>query len=166
MAKLLQAAISLATKAHEGHEDPPGLPYILHPMRVMLSLAREDDARLDEHLLCVAVLHDVAERAGVKARELEAAGMPRAVVRAVQLLTHDPDDAYADYVIRLARDGLARRVKLADLMDNADLRRVTFRAGKAKKDSRRVVRYAASYKFLTGQMTAREYKAAMARAEP
>ena len=46
-------------------------------------------------------------------------------------------------------------------MDNADLRRVTFRGDKIKKDSRRVVRYAASYKFLTDQMSESAYRRAM-----
>ena len=39
---LLQRAIDLAVSAHRGAEDPPGEPYILHPMRVML---RFDDAK-------------------------------------------------------------------------------------------------------------------------
>ena len=63
------------------------------------------------------------------------------------------------------RDALARAVKIADLMDNADLRRVTFRAAKSKKDSRRVIRYAASYKYLTDQLSESSYRKAMRRGE-
>ena len=62
-------------------------------------------------------------------------------------------------------DSLARAVKLADLSDNADLRHVTFRPEKKKKDTRRVVRYAASYKFLTGQIDEAAYRDAMRKAE-
>ncbi|MDB5296219.1 MAG: relA, partial [Phycisphaerales bacterium] len=103
--------------------------------------------------------------AGVTLAGLRAAGMPPPVVRAVELLTHDPAESYADYVVRLKPDRLARAVKLADLADNADLRRVTFRAGKGKPDTRRVVRYAASYKFLTDQADEAGYRKLMRRGE-
>jgi (p)ppGpp synthase/HD superfamily hydrolase len=164
MASLLQRAIDLAVKAHREGEDPPGEPYIVHPMRVLLAVSQLDDAQQDERLRCVAILHDTIERGGVTAKELKAAGMPKDVIEAVKLLTHEASVTYADYVVRLKPNRLARAVKLADLMDNADLRRVTFRAGKAKKDEPRVVRYAASYKFLTGQMSEKEYRAAMTTA--
>lgn len=162
---LLQKAIDLAARAHRAAEDPPGEPYIVHPMRVLLAVSQAHDAAQDEPLRCVAVLHDTIERGGLTADDLRKAGMPKKVVRAVELLTHRDDVSYADYVVALAGDELARRVKLADLLDNADLRRVTFRAGKLKKDVPRVVRYAASYKFLTGQMSGKDYRAAMRHGE-
>lgn len=164
MPSLLQKAIELAVKAHRRGEDPPGEPYILHPMRVLLRLSEADDAHQDERLRCVAILHDTIERAGLSKKDLLRAGMPSAVVRAVQLLTHEDGISYADYVIRLKRDRLARTVKIADLLDNADLRRVTFRANKAK-DRKRVVRYAASYKFLTDQISEKAYRQIMQHAE-
>jgi (p)ppGpp synthase/HD superfamily hydrolase len=165
MASKLQKAIELAVKAHRDAEDPPGEPYIIHPLRVMLRLSEVDDARQDQDLRCTAVLHDTLERSSMTAKQLLAAGIPERVVRAVRLLTHRSGVTYADYVIRLKRDALARAVKIADLMDNADLRRVTFRAAKSKKDSRRVIRYAASYKYLTDQLSESAYRKAMRRGE-
>lgn len=164
MATRLQKAIELAVKAHHGSEDPPGEPYIVHPMRVLLAVSQEDDSHQNEELRCVAILHDTPERTKLTAADLKAAGMPRAVVRAVQLLTHRRDDRYADYVIRLKQDPLARTVKIADLLDNADLRRVTFRADRGK-DRKRVIRYAASYKFLTDQIDETEYRMIMKHAQ-
>ena len=41
-------------------------------------------------------------------------------MRAVKLLTHGKGTSYADYVVKLAKDPLAKAVKIADLMDNAD----------------------------------------------
>jgi (p)ppGpp synthase/HD superfamily hydrolase len=152
-------------KAHRTGEDPPGEPYIVHPFRVLLRVSHADDAHQDAHLRCTAILHDVLERGHLTAKALRAAGMPARVVRAVQLLTHRKGTTYADYVVRLKPDALAREVKIADLMDNADLRRVTFRAGKMKKDTRRVTRYAASYKFLTDQISESAYRRAMRRGE-
>jgi len=161
---LLQRAIDLAVDAHRGQEDPPGEPYIVHPMRVLLRVSQMDDAHQNELLRCVAILHDVLERTKVTARDLKNAGIPKSVIQAVKLLSHDKADSYADYVVQLKSNKLAATVKVADLLDNADLRRVIFRAGK-QKDYRRVVRYAASYKFLTGQMTEKQYRQTMKAGE-
>ncbi len=164
MASLLQKAIEVAVAAHGAGEDPSGEPYIVHPMRVMLAVSQGDDAHQHERLRCVAILHDTLERGGLGAKDLRKAGMPAEVVAAVELLTHEEGVSYADYVVKLSANELARAVKVADLLDNADLRRVTFRAGK-KKDRKRVVRYAASYKFLTRQMDEAGYRKAMEKGE-
>jgi len=164
MPSLLQKAIDLAVRAHRDSEDPPGEPYIIHPMRVMLKVSQTEDAHQDEQLRCVAILHDTLERTDLKVDDLKEAGMPKEVVQAVRLLTHDDDVSFSDYVIKLRPDRLARAVKIADLMDNADLRHVTFRPEK-NKDRKRVIRYAASYKFLTDQMSEEEYRRAMKDAE-
>ena len=133
-------------------------------MRVLLAVSKGDDSHQDGHLRCVAILHDTIERTSLTARDLKAAGMPKAVVLAVELLTHDDDTPYVDYVVKLKENPLAKAVKIADLLDNADLRRVTFRAAKGK-DRKRVIRYAASYKFLTGQVDEIAYRAMMKHGE-
>jgi (p)ppGpp synthase/HD superfamily hydrolase len=154
----LQRAIDLAVAAHRDMEDPPGDPYILHPLRVMM--------RFEEPLLqAAAVLHDTIERAGLTAADFRRAGLPEKVLRSVQLLTHDKKTTYADYVVRLSKDKMARAVKIADLMDNADLRYVDFPPGKPKKGTRRVVRYALSHAFLTGRIAVKEYRRLMKNAE-
>ena len=164
MGSLLEKAIDLAVEAHRGSEDPPGEPYIVHPMRVLLSMSQADDAHQQERLRCVAILHDTLERSTLTASDLKAAGMPKSVVRAVQLLTHDADTSYVNYVVKLKPNALARTVKIADLLDNADLRRVTYRPGKGK-DRKRVIRYAASYKFLTDQIDEKAYRRLMEHGE-
>ncbi|SEN94652.1 hypothetical protein [Paenibacillus sp. OV219] len=50
----LNKAIELAALFHEGQKDKSGQPYILHPLRVMMSLEAED-AKI------VGVLHDTIE---------------------------------------------------------------------------------------------------------
>lgn len=50
----LELAIQLAAAAHNDQTDKAGQPYILHPLRVMLAMATEEE-RL------AAVLHDVLE---------------------------------------------------------------------------------------------------------
>ena len=161
MVDLLSKAIALAVAAHEGQEDLPGEAYVLHPLRVMATVAPPGGGRPAERLRCVAALHDVLERTSTTVDDLRRAGMPAVVVRAVQRLTHDDDMPYAEYVIKLKHDPLARTVKIADLMDNADLRRVTFRATKLKKDLPRLARYAASYQFLTDAIDEKTYRRIM-----
>ena len=50
----LEKAIKIAVEAHTGQVDKGGNPYILHPLRVMLSLDTEEER-------IVGVLHDVVE---------------------------------------------------------------------------------------------------------
>ena len=50
----LEKAIKIALEAHTGQVDKGGNPYILHPLRVMLSLNSEEER-------IVGVLHDVVE---------------------------------------------------------------------------------------------------------
>ena len=52
---MLEAAISLAVRTHQGQVDKAGQPYILHVLRVMFSVSSE----LEQ---IVAVLHDVMNR--------------------------------------------------------------------------------------------------------
>ena len=50
----LERAIVIAAEAHAGMKDKGGAPYILHPLRMMLSVPSEEEQ-------IVAVLHDVCE---------------------------------------------------------------------------------------------------------
>jgi len=154
----LQRAIDIAVAAHRNMEDPPGEPYILHPMRVMLRFA-------DPELMTVAILHDTIERAGVTADDLRDAGLSEEVIAAVELLTHREGVSYADYVVTLKPNKLARPVKMADLQDNADLRHVDIRADKPRKSRHRTARYAFSYKFLNDELSEDEYRSLMSKAE-
>jgi (p)ppGpp synthase/HD superfamily hydrolase len=66
----------------------------------------------------VAVLHDVLEDTDLDMNDLVGAGFPADVVAAVLALTHRPEQTYEQYIEEVARDPLARVVKLADLADN------------------------------------------------
>jgi len=151
----LEKAIALAAQAHAGQHDKQGLPYILHPLRVMMRV--EDDlARI------VAVLHDTLEDTDVTAADLRREGFGDDVIEPLELVTHDKHEPYADYVARCARHRVARQVKLADLEDNSRLDRALLRAESVERDLKRINRYQLSYKFLSGGLTEAEYRAAMA----
>ena len=67
----------------------------------------------------VAVLHDVIEDTSVTAEDLRREGFDEDVLAALECLTHRKGEPYADYVVQCKGDEIARRVKLADLEDNA-----------------------------------------------
>lgn len=76
------------------------------------------------HQRMAAVLHDVVEDTAITLDDLRTRGFPRAVVAAVDALSRRPDEPYLDFVRRAARNAVARPVKLADLRDNLDPRRL------------------------------------------
>ena len=109
---MVNRALRLAYRAHAGQLDCGGVPYIFHPYH----LAEQMD---DERSICVALLHDVVEDTPVTLEEIQRE-FPSEIAEAVALLTHDPSTDYFAYVRRLKANPLARKVKLADLMHNAD----------------------------------------------
>src|SRR3954451_16485792 len=134
----IEKALQIAARAHEGQVDKEGLPYILHPLRVMDGV-EGPEARV------VAVLHDVIEDTSVTADDLRREGFAEAVVAAVLCVTHRKGEPYADYVVRCKGDGVARRVKLADLEDNCRLGRTILRLDRIEHDLARIRRYVLSY---------------------
>jgi len=127
----LETAILLAAQAHQGQVDKAGKPYILHPLRMMLALQ-------SEHEMMAAVLHDVVEDTPHTLDDLQQLGFPAPVLAAVECLTRRADETYEMFIERLRPNSLARAVKLADLEDNMDVRRL---ASIDESDWRRLRRY-------------------------
>ena len=124
--QLVKTACSILFQAHRDDLDKGGYPYVFHPFY----LATQMD---DEASTCVALLHDVIEDHGDRYSfdDLVRAGFPDSVIHALRLLTHESGVLYMDYVKALAKDPIARKVKLADLRHNSDPRRLNgVRAGK------------------------------------
>jgi len=113
----LDRAIEIAVNAHRHQLDKGGAPYILHPLRVMLAMET-----LEERI--AAVLHDVVEDSNVTLDNLKQEGFSDEVVVAVGMLTRKKDEDYKTFIRRVSVNKLARRVKMADLQDNMDLRRI------------------------------------------
>ena len=145
---LLEAAIRIAVEAHAGQKDKNGQPYILHPLRVMARV-QADEERI------VAILHDVLEDTPWTRAQLEARGFPALILDALDCVTKRDGENYRDFVARSASNPIALRVKLADLEDNMDLRRLP---KITPKDQERLSRYLAAYQWLFGQL--REDRAA------
>jgi (p)ppGpp synthase/HD superfamily hydrolase len=81
-----------------------------------------------------AVLHDVIEDTVFTIDDLVEAGYPDRVVAAVDCLTHRDDETYERYIVRVANDDVARRVKVVDLKENlANNRRLPRDPGNAER---------------------------------
>lgn len=119
---VLDKALQIATKAHEGQKDRDGEAYILHPLTVGL-MGKTDEERM------TGFLHDVLEDCNYIAEDLLNEGIPDSVVNALQLLTHDRQIPYMDYVQGIidSHNPIALRVKFNDLTHN-------FERGKAYPD--------------------------------
>jgi len=109
----LDRAIQIAVKAHRGQEYEPGVPYVLHPLRVMFRMGTDAERM-------VAVLHDVVERTEWSLKDLRDEGFSRAVIQAVDHLTRRKGEPYDAFIGRIRPHPLARRVKRADLRDNLE----------------------------------------------
>ncbi len=154
----LQRAIELATHAHANQRDKQGRPYVLHLMHVM---GLVDDPIAKQ----AAVLHDILEDTEVTLEGLREAGISERAIQAVLLLTHRLPLSYAQYIVTLSADPIAKQVKLADIQSNYGIDRVPFRPNHEVEDSKRLARYILSHQFLTGQLDLDEYVARMTRYE-
>ena len=114
---MVDLALSIARKAHEGQLDKAGVDYIEHPIYVASQVDTEEEK-------AVALLHDVIEDSSVTAEELLNAGLPETVVTAIQILSKKKGQDYQTYLENVKSNPLARVVKLADLKHNSDLSRL------------------------------------------
>lgn len=128
-------AINLMWEAHRSQKDKAGIPYVFHPWTVA-------EAMDDEDSICAALLHDVAEDTSITLDEIRAMGFSSATMDALELLTHDDDTPYEDYIERLMGNDIARKVKLADLRHNMDLGRL---GEITLHDIQRIDKYKAAY---------------------
>jgi hypothetical protein len=113
----LAHAIALAAEAHKHQKDRAGKPYILHPLRIMFRMQSEEE-------MTVAVLHDVVEDTPWTLEDLRREGFPEDIVQAVDCLTKREGEPYQLLIDRAKQHPLATRVKIGDLEDNMDAKRM------------------------------------------
>ena len=151
----LQKAIAIAVEAHEGQTDKGGSPYILHPLRVMMSLKTEDE-------MIVGVLHDVIEDCSDKGfdwERLRQEGFTGEILEALYSVTKTPEEeayfktlsgeekisAYLKFVARAKQNPIGRRVKRADIFENLNVSRL---GELREKDLFRLNQYKRAVEFL------------------
>ncbi|MCB1053407.1 MAG: GTP pyrophosphokinase [Acidobacteria bacterium] len=139
---LLAKAIAVAATAHQNQFDRSGKPYILHPLRMMFRLE-------DPRARIAAVLHDVVEDTPISLADLGQAGFPEEILTAVDALTKREGEPYETFVQRAAVNPIARQVKIADLEDNMDLKRLN--GPISDKDKARLSKYHSAWQKLKSE---------------
>ena len=134
----LEEAISIALKTHLGQLDKGGQAYILHPMRLMMKFT-------DTKEQILAVLHDVIEDGNISFMYLKSKGFSDDIIQALECLTKRKDEAYEDFILRVATNKLAIKIKIEDIKDNMNLTRLSL---VQDKDLNRLKKYHKAFKFL------------------
>jgi hypothetical protein len=138
----LKRAIEIATEAHKGHFDKAGKDYIDHPLRVM-DMGRSEEEKI------VGVLHDVVEDTDWTFEMLAAEGFSQDIIAALKCVTKiSENENYDDFIERVKKNPLATAVKINDLSDNMDIRRLPYLSD---KDVKRLKKYLKAYKKLVGE---------------
>jgi len=88
--------------------------------------------------MMAAILHDVVEDTEWTLDKLRQAGFAEEVVLAVECLTHRGHETYDEFIARVCTNVIASKVKLADLEDNMDMRRLLTLTA---KDTERLHKY-------------------------
>ena len=140
--ELLRRAIDIAKEAHKGQVDKAGNEYIDHPLRVMIAAHSVSEK-------IVGVLHDVIEDTDWTFERLEAEGFTTEIIEALKCVTKlSEDEPYDAFIERVKTNPLAVAVKIKDLADNMDIRRLN---ELTEKDFKRLQKYHRAYKELEQQ---------------
>jgi (p)ppGpp synthase/HD superfamily hydrolase len=134
----LQRAIEIAIEAHKGQTDKAGKPYILHIFQVMAK-GRSEDEKI------TALLHDIVEDSAWTLEKLEAEGFSHKIIEALDCLTKREGESYEEFIKRVKSNPLAIKVKINDLEDNMDIRRLS---QVSDKDAERLNKYLRAYREL------------------
>lgn len=131
-------ALDLASFKHREQKDKAGMPYFGH-------IARVSNACKTGPAKVVALLHDIIEDTDVTEEQMEEKGIAEFVIKAVLCLTHKKGETYDDFIRRAAKNPIAREVKIADLEDNMDVRRLE---NITEDDFKRMDKYLNAWKYL------------------
>lgn len=125
----LLRAFFIAARAHKGQRDKGGKPYIFHLINVSLNVKGKDEK-------IVALLHDIIEDTSYTIDDLKF--LTKDQREALLLLTHDKETPYMTYIEAIKKNKIASRVKLGDLDQNMNLKRLKI---VTEKDLERLEKY-------------------------
>lgn len=154
-------ATELIREYHASQTDLSGRPYVEHLERVRdkvddLSARRERGFYMESDSVFIkaeiaALLHDILEDTECTEEILKEKGIEDDIISAVKMLTHSPEMSYFDYILLVEKNPIAKIVKMCDLEDNMDIRRL-----KTMSDGsiRRLKKYWAAWKYLNKEISA------------
>ena len=138
--ELYDRALQIAIRAHKGQKDKADRDYVMHPIRVA-------ERCKDPRAKIVALLHDTIEDTSVTPSYLRSEGFPEEIINAVLSVTKlNENEDYDDFVRRAAENEIGREVKIADLEDNMDIRRLKTISD---NDADRLRKYLRAWQYLT-----------------
>ncbi len=135
----LEDAIQIAAQAHKGQKDKDGASYILHPLRIMMQMKIESE-------MMTAILHNVVEDSSWTIERLREQGFSEEVLEAVECVTNREGESYEQFIERAGKNPIARRVKIADLEDNMDVKRLEILTD---RDAKRIAKYLRAWTLLS-----------------
>ena len=142
----IRDAIQLAIDAHNGQLRRSGEEYVCHPLHVALILV---EIGMDSDAVVAALLHDVVEDTAYTFDFLLEEGFPVHIVDALRCLTKlSEEEPYESFIQRVKTNPLAIAVKINDLTDNMDIRRLQ---DITDSDVKRLRKYLRAYQELTSQ---------------
>ena len=140
--------------------DKGGHPYIGHLTRVCKAVEQEKEEKCTDSKLSlfyekaciVALLHDVLEDTEMTTADLKLKGFDNEIIKAVDALTRQKEEnKYFDFIERVAKNDIARIVKIYDLEDNMDIRRLNVFD---EYEQKRLRKYFYCWKYLKGEISA------------
>jgi (p)ppGpp synthase/HD superfamily hydrolase len=139
----LERAIEIATTSHKGQVDKYGAPYLGHVMRVM------NMGITEEEKIC-GVLHDIVEDTDVTFEQLASEGLSPVILEGLRGVTKlSENEDYDAFIQRTLQNRLSCVVKLHDLTDNMDVRRMDV---VRDKDIARLNKYLKAYKIISASV--------------
>lgn len=130
----------IAYKFHLGQKDKAGKSYMEHLSFVAHEMETEDEK-------IVAYLHDILEDTDCTEDDLlHKYEISEELVEAVVAITKLPNEPYDTYLKRVSENGMARRVKLKDILHNSDETRLP---DPSKYPERLRKKYQKAYRFLS-----------------
>lgn len=139
---IVSRAKALAYRAHAGHVDKAGRPYIEHVSRVAAAVSDDPEAE------AVAWLHDVIEDCDYRFHNEIVMLFPNRVESFVCILSRNRYTFPHEYYAVVRSQPVALRVKLADIADNASEERLALLDEKTAARLRK--KYAKAIEALTG----------------
>lgn len=149
-------------------KDKGGESLAMHPWRMAEKIEAETYGRFgyfgEEHsditehdlfmakVITVAWGHDLLEDTDTTVEDLKEAGCSEDVIEAIVRATRKKDEFYSEYIKRVYENRISRIVKIYDLEDNMDIRRLRTITLK-KHDLNRMYKYHNAWKYLKGYKT-------------
>lgn len=135
---IVQKALNLAIKAHEGQVDKGGLPYINHPVYLALQMNTDEEK-------AVALLHDVLEDSEYLYEDI-ISEVGEEIAICIKYLTRKNHEDYFKYIDRIKNSNkIVIKIKIADLKHNSDISRIEL---PTDKDFKRIEKYQKAIQIL------------------